>query len=120
MAYKVADMLVTPDIVYIADIDVVEYIDQSGDIIGGGNYFKRTYRNIKIAPPKDAIDFLPGYSYDIKVTVFALEKIEITSSLTGWQDGGTIDVSPDEDGEVDDGSGGSGGSEGSEGSEGSN
>ena len=99
-AYKVADMLVTPELLYIADIDVVEYIDQSGDIIGGGNYFKRSYRNIKIAPPKDAIDFLPGYSYDIKVTVFALEKIEITSSLTGWQDGGTIEVSPDEDGEV--------------------
>lgn len=107
MAYKVADMLVTPDIVYIADIDLVEYIDQSGDIIGGGNYFKRTYKNIKIAPPKDAIGFLPGYSYDIKVTVYALEKIEITSSLAGWQDGGNIDVTPDEDGEVDDNTGNS-------------
>ncbi len=34
----------------------------------------------------------PGSSYNVKVKVYGMEKIEVEAELTGWKDGGDIDI----------------------------
>ncbi|MGN0069566.1 MAG: fimbrillin family protein [Prevotella sp.] len=42
--------------------------------------------------------FVAGNSYNVVITVFGLSEIQITTTLTPWVDGGTIDVFPEDDG----------------------
>lgn len=95
-ALKVGDMLVNPEDIYEADFAISEYIDQLGFIVDN-EHKKRHYNNIRIAPPKPELTFKPGTSYDVTITVYALENIIVTASLTGWKDGGQIDLVPDDD-----------------------
>lgn len=41
--------------------------------------------------------FEAGNSYDVTVTVYGLQKIEVTATLTPWKDGGNIDIDDDRD-----------------------
>lgn len=44
--------------------------------------------------------FEAGYSFDITITVYSLEKIEISAELTEWKDGGKIEIDTDEEPEI--------------------
>ena len=39
--------------------------------------------------------FEPGKSYDVNITVYGLEKIEVTATLKPWVEGGSIDIDDD-------------------------
>ena len=39
--------------------------------------------------------FEKGTSYDVNITVYGLEKIEVTATLKPWEDGGSIDIDDD-------------------------
>lgn len=39
--------------------------------------------------------FLAGHSYEVTITVYGLEKIEVSASLEPWKDGGNIDIDDD-------------------------
>ena len=41
--------------------------------------------------------FEAGKSYEIVITVYGLEKIDVTATLVPWQDGGKIDIDDDRD-----------------------
>lgn len=41
------------------------------------------------------IAFEAGHSYNVQISVWGLEKIEITATLTKWEDGGDIPVDPE-------------------------
>lgn len=40
--------------------------------------------------------FVAGKNYNVNITVYGLEEIEIKASLTAWEDGGDITIDPDE------------------------
>lgn len=40
--------------------------------------------------------FQPGRYYTINVVVFGLEDIQVSADIDGWQDGGSIDILPDD------------------------
>ena len=42
--------------------------------------------------------FKAGYSYNVNITVFGLSEIKINTTLTPWEDGGNIDMNPEDDG----------------------
>ena len=41
--------------------------------------------------------FLPGYSYNVLLSINGLQDIVITATLEKWGDGGTINISPEDD-----------------------
>lgn len=45
----------------------------------------------------NGMKFEAGKSYEIVITVYGLEKIEVTATLVPWQDGGKIDIDDDRD-----------------------
>lgn len=52
------------------------------------------YENLKIKLP-DGSAFLPGYSYNVMITVFGYQKIEITTTLEPWKWGEDIPIIPE-------------------------
>ena len=40
--------------------------------------------------------FKRGYIYDITMVVYGLQKIQVTANIEGWNDGGTIEIDPDD------------------------
>lgn len=41
--------------------------------------------------------FEPGYSYNVTITVYGLSEIQITTTLTPWNDGGNIEMNPEDE-----------------------
>ena len=41
--------------------------------------------------------FDAGKVYTVTIMIYGLESVEVSASLTGWQDGGTVTIDPDED-----------------------
>ena len=41
---------------------------------------------------KDVKEFKPGASYNVYITIYGFEKIEVTAVLTAWENGGDIDA----------------------------
>lgn len=74
------------------EISIVTTQTVDGD--GNTNTFEQTS---KITIPESGVA-LAGSSYKIQIKLYGLSKIpEITANLTGWKDGGPIDVSPSDD-----------------------
>lgn len=42
--------------------------------------------------------FKAGYSYNVNITVFGLSEIKINTTLTPWEEGGDIDMNPEDNG----------------------
>ena len=41
--------------------------------------------------------FEPGYSYNVTITVYGLSEIQITTTLIPWEDGGNIEMNPEDE-----------------------
>ena len=41
---------------------------------------------------KDVKEFKAGASYNVYITIYGFEKIEVTAVLTAWEDGGDIET----------------------------
>ena len=41
---------------------------------------------------EDVKEFKPGASYNVYITIYGFEKIEVTAVLTAWENGGDIDA----------------------------
>lgn len=53
---------------------------------------------INITPAKvGAASFEAGYAYTITVIIYGIEKIEITATMTPWENGGSMTFDPDEE-----------------------
>lgn len=53
------------------------------------------------------VSFKKGTSYLVTITVYGLQKIEINTTLTPWEDGGNVSVDPEDDAlEIDNGNNG--------------
>lgn len=64
----------------------------------------------RISAPKNDVNFdtatgeytyKAGYLYDVKIAVFGLSPIEVTVNIAGWREGGSVDINPDDDPEID-------------------
>lgn len=87
-----ANMLVCPESAYKAKI----YLEQDGDGDGKIIESEKTNReyDIKLG---DSKVFEAGYMYNIKLTVYSLERIEIEATLKPWEQGGDVNIGQDED-----------------------
>ena len=45
----------------------------------------------------ESATFDAGKVYTVTIMIYGLESVEVSASLTGWQDGGTVTIDPDED-----------------------
>lgn len=67
--------------------------------------FDLNFNEVQNVPVDDNGDpaisaFEAGYSFDITITVYSLEKIEISAELTEWKNGGKIEIDTDEEPEI--------------------
>ncbi len=46
---------------------------------------------------QESATFDAGKVYTVTIMIYGLESVEVSASLTGWQDGGTVTIDPDED-----------------------
>lgn len=90
-------LLVEPRAKYNIEIELGQYLkdkDKNGTELDD-EYF---VRYIPVTLENVTIDggFLKGTSYKIKVKVYGSEKIDVTTTLTGWTDGGNKTVDSEE------------------------
>jgi hypothetical protein len=52
---------------------------------------------IKLSPSLADQTFQQGASYKVTIKIWGLREIELTTNLIGWQDGGGIQIAPEED-----------------------
>ena len=98
-----ADLLLMSDESYDMFLDYRQLI---GDKENSDHPVMQTFQGIyHLTPPRtaenkdearDAYVFKPGYVYDIGIIVYGLERIEVTSSIETWKDGGDISGELDE------------------------
>lgn len=53
--------------------------------------------SVKVDDTTTINTFEAGKSYNVNITVFGYQKIEVTATLEGWIDGGNIDVNPEDE-----------------------
>ena len=80
-------------------IDLKQYVEDTKDETQGD---KVTYKYVeKLDTPltidqtkisEDVKEFKPGASYNVYITIYGFEKIEVTAVLTAWENGGDIDA----------------------------
>lgn len=46
---------------------------------------------------KTGMPFLPGYSYNVNITLYGLKTIEVSAELNGWENGGDVNLTPEDD-----------------------
>ena len=81
--------------------ELVFYVRQSKPSTVGGEprpiFYQLPY-TLTTDPTTDAPSpFLPGYSYNVLLSINGLQEIVITTTLEKWGDGGTIAISPEDD-----------------------
>lgn len=79
-------------------IDLKQYVEDTKDEATG----TITYKEVEKADNKLTIEqskisgatqkFKPGASYNVYITIYGFEKIEVTAVLTAWENGGDIDA----------------------------
>ena len=79
-------------------IDLKQYVEDTKDEATG----TITYQEVEKADNKLTIEqskisgatqkFKPGASYNVYITIYGFEKIEVTAVLTAWENGGDIDA----------------------------
>ena len=108
-------LLVMPDETeYVMDITIEQTVYGREDVGGNGiadtqEIKEATIKGLKIEAAKvvtsnphsasETVDgiqkFLAGNSYNVRVQVYGLSKIEVTTTLEPWADGGHVDIDPD-------------------------
>lgn len=74
--------------------------------VGGSEVVGTIEGTLKVANAKNPTEantsgiFDPGVLYDVNITVYDVEKIEITGELIEWKYGGAIEVDPDAVGDI--------------------
>lgn len=87
------------------EIQVMQYVmtnDGSGVSPAGDPTYKWKLYTLKTKVKAPAESPATGYyeagkSYNINITVYGFQKIEVLASLEGWMDGGTVESSPEDD-----------------------
>lgn len=95
-------VIVAPgEYVYFANVTIQEYIDSNGNLVDKAHRTKE-YKNVRISLAQDNFEFERGKSYDVSIKVYSLQVIGITASVSEWEFGGSIEVSPDDEDAVND------------------
>ena len=86
-----------------ASYDIQLFINQTGVTAPGFNPAEQ-HLTIDMSQVKDANGDLigatvseKGKKYVVSLIIYGLEQIEVTVTLTDWEDGGTIEIDPDQD-----------------------
>lgn len=82
---------------YDIEVELGQYLLESEDMpVGSGNNpeYKIVYSTISktITPTAPDTEFKQGYSYNVKMTLYGFEKIDITTTLEPWSTGTEVEV----------------------------
>ena len=86
-------LLVIPAETYTAQVTVKQEYDRNGNYITDTNEQTKTYNDVEI---NITDGFKAGHSYDIIITVYSNQEINITATLTGWLNGGSVNITPED------------------------
>lgn len=90
-------LLVAPDNQYELTVTLVQNVVTENDPDGGvPTVEEKTIEiteNIQLSGGEDS-SFEPGHSYNVKLTVYGLERIDINAALTKWEEGEEIELNP--------------------------
>jgi hypothetical protein len=89
-------LLVAPDNSYKIKVYMHQYKPTSE---GGQNVKKMVFTAPDVVKINTAgtEPFKRGYSYEVLIKLYGLSPIEVTTTLTGWMNGGTIEITPEDD-----------------------
>lgn len=88
-------LLVQPKAGYNIEIELGQYLkDKDNNGTGIGDEYYVRYIPVTLTDTQVTTDggFKPGYSYNVKVIVYGSERIEVTTALKNWVDGGNKDI----------------------------
>lgn len=75
--------------------EVVITLFQSKPVVEGGENIRREF-SVSANVTKEG-GFLLGHSYNVVIKLYGLQEIEITTTLTGWENGGDLPIITPED-----------------------
>lgn len=88
--YAGESLLVAPAKEYKIKLVIVQQLKNSSTPIES----PLDLRTLKLK--NEAESFQAGASYDVEIEIFGAEEIKVKATLTGWSDGGTLNVSTDD------------------------
>lgn len=75
------------------------YLRQGNYSIGGGSFqidMEIDFSKLSVSADEDKDDVaVPGHQYDVTITVFGLQQVDIKVSLTAWKESGSFSLNPD-------------------------
>lgn len=88
-------LLVQPKAGYKIEIELGQYLkDKDNNGTGIGDEYYVRYIPVTLTDTQVTTDggFQPGYSYNVKVIVYGSERIEVTTALKNWVNGGDKEI----------------------------
>lgn len=107
--YVGESLLVAPDNEYTIEVEVMQYYDGAGNMIlppaNKAEWYKegdqRYYKFTKVIKASDmepkATTFAASTSYNVSITIYGLQKVDLNAVLGKWNDGGNTEWSPEDD-----------------------
>lgn len=91
-------LLVYPDEEYEMTIKLVQTIQTNKDEEAlPATYEYNTKIKLPLSESGEIVKFEQGKSYNVNITVWGLEEINIKTVLKGWDNGGNVDITPEDD-----------------------
>lgn len=88
-----------PITMYVGEITLQQTLDATlaDGSLGTGVVVEQTVP-FNIALPATSVhpNFLAGHAYNVKIYVYGLSLIKVTADLTAWEDGGSFEVTPED------------------------
>lgn len=92
-------LLVAPSDSYKIIVRLSQTVNDSYDE-NNPHIITKTFAYEDILEPKTAGGFKAGTSYNVKISIYGLCEIKLATTLTPWDDGGSIDMNPEENGTI--------------------
>ena len=86
-------LLVSTESSYIMEIELGQYyLDLEDPVDASNNQYKVIYSILKKPIALTSGSFQQGYSYNVMVTLYGIEEIQIKTTLASWQQGDNIEI----------------------------
>ena len=86
-------VIVAPDSKYYIEVVLGQYLLDNDNLTGTDPKFKVVYTTFKKEiTPTTGTAFAQGTSYNVKIILYGFERIDITTTLQAWNDGGDVEI----------------------------
>ncbi|MBP3789955.1 MAG: fimbrillin family protein [Prevotella sp.] len=89
-------LLVAPDSEYIIDVKMHQTVIIKDDGVNPAETVVKTFSTSDKLKPAGGDPFQMGHTYKVAIKLYGLSDIRITTTLTGWQEGEIIPITPED------------------------